>query len=1048
MRELVVGIAGSGKTRHCLERCREAMAGGGEVIYLVPNGDEAELVRARLLGLTDGDAAVLPGILTPRNLARRILDRELPGWSERSPQARRLRIRELLRELRPELGILTRSAGTAGFQVALDELLAELESGAISPRAFAALADGAGSESDRDRLTVLARLYQAFLVDRAGRGEKEAEQLDPAALIGRAAGLLRLKARAIFPGSPMLLVDGFSHLGALELQLLAALLPATGDAVVALCLDPEDLAEGSEARPPFEGLTALARAFLAEGEWELRTPRGEVHRYGEGFMAALARGLFRTLPGEDGLRTAGALALIEGATARDEAEGILREIRRELASGRDPGSMAILFRQDRYGELLGELLDKEDIPISWTRRRPLTLAPVAELCLTLLDWGTGILAPPELIQCLRGQVATDDALLARLAAEARERGVPAILDWETFLAAARVDDPTADWSWLDWREALPPGEAVLSGAEFLDRLLTPLTNILLPTLSAGLESAMSTGVAEAGEELRCLAAEARALNRLLDLGRELAAALTGDLSPAVWTEQLRRLAEEELLPEIQGREGGGLIMGNPFALRLPELSTVFVCGLNEGAFPPPFREDPLLRDGERQALDPGLPNWRQRQARERYLFYVACTRPSERLWLSWSQRGPDGRVLAPSQYLNELERLCGDWPAAQRVPSPALAEKLRDPVNLRSLMRDRLLAGARREAPVLAEAVETWLRSREQGPRLDAARRGRRNPPLEGHPALAAQLGEKPRLSASKLETYADCPFRFFVRYLLGLDEEGEFEAGALEEGRLYHRVLELFHAESRRPDCDLEGVLDALYEQARAGLAENELPALDSPRFRAGDLRRRRALLGFLRRDLERQEESGFRPGGPQDLEWRFEMQAAELPGRAGHGGGEFSLTGVVDRVDRDQEGRELVLDYKRGVKRTESPETDLPALFQLALYAIARRARDGRPAGAAYYSMKEGKPLRGYFREEIRGASAPWSPGASGRSEQGGHWMDETAWTGWLESVSARLREIVAEIREGRLAPAPREGEKTCRHCDYRALCRWSPDEEADDA
>ncbi len=1046
MRELVVGIAGSGKTRHCLERCREALAAGREVIYLVPNGDEAELVRARLLDLAPGDAAVLPGILTPRNLARRILDRELPGWSERSPQNRRLRIHTILRELRPKLGILTRSAGTAGFQVALDDLISELEGGAVSPRALAKLAEEVDSGSDRERLSDLALIYQTFLVDR-GRGEQAAEQLDPAAMIGRAAGLLRLKAEAILPGAPLLLVDGFAHLGALEMQLLAALLPAMGDAVVALCLDPADLDERDEVAPPFEGLVALARTFLAEGEWEILPLEGAVHRYGPGFLAGLSGGLFRRPPGMEKLRTAGALALIEGAMPRDEAEGVLREIRRELASGQAPGRMAILFRQDRYGELFSELLEREKIPFAWTRRRPLSLTPAVELCLGLLDWGAGLLSPAELPQNLRGFVASDDALLARLAAAARESGVPTALDWETFLAAAREENPEADWAWLDWRMSLPPVDEILDGADFLTRFLEPLVELLLPTLSGALESTLIAVDNEAGQELRCLATEAKALGRLLALGPELIVALPGKGKPVAWTEALRRLADEELLPETLGQEGGGLIMGNPFALRLPELDTVFVCGLNEGAFPPPFREDPLLRDGERRALGPGLPSWRQRQARERYLFYVACTRPGKRLWLSRSQRGVDGRALAPSQYLGEMERITADWPEPLRLPALAIAEKLRDPVNLRSLMRDRLLAGARREASVLARSVDAWLRTRDLGPRLDAAMQIRLDPPLTEHAALAGRLGESLRLSASRLETYADCPFRFFLRYLLGLDEEDGFEAGAREEGRLYHKVLELFFAEPREPGADLRPILDDLYEQARTSLAEEEAPALDSPRFRIGDARRRRALQGFLIRDLERQEESGFRPAGSADLEWGFKMREDELPGAPDAAAGAFSLEGFVDRVDRDPEGRELVLDYKRGVKHSEPPDTESPALFQLALYAIARSARGGRPVGAAYYSLREGKPLRGYFREQIRAASAPWSTGASGRSEKGGHWLDDQAWADWLESVSRRLREIVVEIREGRLAPNPRLGKSTCKYCDYHGLCRWSPDAEAND-
>jgi len=210
------------------------------------------------------------------------------------------------------------------------------------------------------------------------------------------------------------------------------------------------------------------------------------------------------------------------------------------------------------------------------------------------------------------------------------------------------------------------------------------------------------------------------------------------------------------------------------------------------------------------------------------------------------------------------------------------------------------------------------------------------------------------------------------------------------------------------------------------------------------GDASRLLKLTGFLVRDLARLAEVDFQPV-PDELEQRFSLASSELPGEALPAAGEFRLGGVVDRVDRDPEGRELVLDYKRSDKHSEPPDSDAPALFQLALYALAR-ARDsrGEVLGAAYHALDKDRPFRGYFREELREATAPWSVGGSRASATGGHWLDAEAWEAWLENVSRRLKEIVAEIRAGALNPAPLKGEETCRYCDFRPLCRWEADRE----
>lgn len=1041
MRELVVGIAGAGKTRHCLARCRHALDAGREVLYLVPNRDEADLVRGRLLEGAPGAAALLPGILTPGVLARRILDRELPGWSQREPLVRRLRIRRLLMERRNRLGPLTRSAGTAGFLVALDRLFAELENGDLEAQALDALAGQAATGADRERLKALADLHAAFQAGARGEGD---ESLDPSAVLARAAALMESSGRAaeILPGEPLLILDGFSHLSALQLRFLRSLLPAAAGAVLSLCLDPDDLAAEAPPRPPFEGLVELGRALLADGSWTLLALSGETHRYGEGFLADLARGLFRAAPDAKRPEPGESLRLLEGATPRDEAEGLLRELRRELAAGVAPGRIALLFREPRYGELLAELLDRAGLPYGWERRQALALNPLVDLCLALLDWAAGGAAAADLLQRLRSLGGSNDPLLAALQAEARARGVPAFLSWDDFLAEARGREPEADWTCLEWRESLSDGDAPVDGEGFDAVWLQPLLALLTPPLSRSLEAALTEADAADESELAYLAADGRALSRLQTLARSLVKALPEALAPREWVELLRRAAEDDEPLHSRGTEGGGLLLGDPRNIRLPELDTVFVCGLNEGSFPPAFREDPLLRDVERHTLGGALPDWRQRQARERYLFYVACTRPSRRLWLSWSKRNLAGGPLAESQYLRALKGLCADWPEPRRLPSLALSEKLRDPVDLRSLLRDRLLAGARSEAETLAAAAETWLRKQGEGARLDAARRPREEGELAGDPALKARIDERLRLSASRLEAFAECPFRYLGQHLLGLEEDEAFLAGPREEGLLYHKVLEFFFAgEDPGEDADLEAVVAALQERALAEIA-GEVPAVLSPRFRAGDARRRRVLVGFLGRDAARREASGFGPHAGS-LEHRFKLEAGELPGESLPNCGDFGLGGVIDRVDIDAEGRELVLDYKRGDNATEAPDAESPSLFQLALYAIARARDGGQVAGAAYCSLKKAKPFRGYYRETIREAIAPWSVGGAKGSANGGHWLDAEAWEDWLGHVSRRLREIVGEIRGGLLAPAPRRGEDSCKNCSIRDLCRWRPGE-----
>jgi ATP-dependent helicase/DNAse subunit B len=340
------------------------------------------------------------------------------------------------------------------------------------------------------------------------------------------------------------------------------------------------------------------------------------------------------------------------------------------------------------------------------------------------------------------------------------------------------------------------------------------------------------------------------------------------------------------------------------------------------------------------------------------------------------------------------------------------------------------------------KAAEAWLQKAGYGEKLAAARRERVEPDLAAAPALGAHIAPMRRFSASRLESYAECPYRFLMASVLNLEEEEGYEPGALEEGRYYHKVLQLFYTEwDKRCDlseAELNARLAALHEQAIAALAEqDDEPVFLSPRFRAETTRRLRILREFLRRDLERLRETNF---GPDEkwLEKGFVLDSSQLPGRPGSAS--FQVSGYVDRVDRGPGNESLVLDYKRSKKETEAVDEAAPRLFQLALYALAQC---GDARGAAYYALPDAKPLRGYFQQSLQATHTPWIVGGAKGSSRGGHWLDPAAWDQWLADKSLQMGELVDRIRRGELAAAPAEGEDSCRYCPFKQLCRWRPDE-----
>lgn len=255
--------------------------------------------------------------------------------------------------------------------------------------------------------------------------------------------------------------------------------------------------------------------------------------------------------------------------------------------------------------------------------------------------------------------------------------------------------------------------------------------------------------------------------------------------------------------------------------------------------------------------------------------------------------------------------------------------------------------------------------------RIDERLRPCVNPPQEG-----ALPGDAPLLSASQIESYLECPYKWFsLRRLRLRDADARF-SGA-ETGTFAHRVLEVAHRDllaraveraqggdalARIEETEPDGAQSKAYAQEAERLvaAAQADPAARVPGSRplAGDaadearmlLRREfdahlshqyqlvrgkkplpqalvahtaseRGAVDALRRDLESlvDYEAGLLCGyEPRFFEWSFGRrgQTVEYAG--------VRITGTVDRIDVDAHGQAAVIDYKHKSDRGFATEYD----------------------------------------------------------------------------------------------------------------------------
>jgi ATP-dependent helicase/nuclease subunit B len=477
-----------------------------------------------------------------------------------------------------------------------------------------------------------------------------------------------------------------------------------------------------------------------------------------------------------------------------------------------------------------------------------------------------------------------------------------------------------------------------------------------------------------------------------------------------------------------------LVVGVPGARGL-SFRAVAVLGLAEGEFPATLSEDPLLRDRDRVELrdQHGLALELSTDSAEAGYFYEAMTRPTDKLLLTRPRIADNGAPWEPSPYWEEVRgRLAltpltltsGDTPPpgeSASVPElwVGVARSFDDGPVIRSWAAGR---GDDRWA-ALAQAARILRRrsapaSVDAGSGKDAAFDGDLTPWSWG---FARRFGPACVWSASRIETYRGCPFHFFVDHVLKLEPRRPPLEGldARQVGNLYHHILEaLYQAVDDPTDVpSLEAALPAV-----AGPILDAAPRREGFRPTAWWEQTRAEILANVRRSVAmlHDQRQGFAPYAYEAAFGLAGEPVLVIGDDEGDGRDHVRLRGYIDRVDRAEDGRVCVIDYKTAGKSAFTRRAVVEGKkVQLPLYALAAQEALGLgPVVDGFYWH-----VRQAERSSLRLARFEGGPDAA------------------MEVAAGHTWEAVRGARAGRFVPKPPDG--GCPdYCPAVAFCwRYTP-------
>jgi ATP-dependent helicase/nuclease subunit B len=934
----------------------------------------------------------------------------------------------------PYFGRVARMPGFAG---ALAATLSDLRLSGVQPSALSKKGPAA------DDIGRLLRAYEKELKDRA---------------LGDLAVLLDTAARAgehPLLGLPLVFLD--APLESHRHEIFASRLVKGAPAVLAVVDEGDErtldaykrLIRRAPDRAEEQDTNALAR-LRAHVFSNARPPSGEMDASVELFAA----------PGE-GL----------------EAVEIARRIQKFAGEGVPFDEVAILLRgPERYQPFLEEALRRGGIPAHFSRgvARPdpagraflALLACASERCsatrfaeylslgeIPALDAeGAPVEQPPV-------YVPPDDELLSAFGAAPARETEPVGEIGET---RATIATPIA------WERMLVDA-AVVGGRERWARRLR------------GLEREMELRLALLGpedeprrlhltEELLRLQALERFALPLIDL----LGALPHEASWGEWLEQLDRLARSALkhpdtviavlnelepmsdigpveLEEVTGvlndrlrflrreparRRYGRVFVGSVEEARGRAFQVVFLPGLAEGLFPRKQFEDPLLLDEARRQIALELRTRDDARDHERLLLRTATSSARSRLIVSYpSMDLAQGKARVPSFYALEVARAVEGrvpalrafetgtrkrasvklaWPAPE-APADAIDETEFD---LAWFEGHRGIEGGaaylKRNAHLARSLRARFARWERKWHSAD----GLVHIDTRAREILNGHRLDKRSYSASSLQQFASCPYRFYLHAVAQLrqkeDKAGIEQMDPLTRGALFHQTqFQFFQSVMKKQPESLDATLELLDEalgRVEAKYREDLAPAIE---------RVWQTEIEDMRNDLR----GWARHWWADRAEWRT-LHAELAFGLAGGSGRDphsqseevvilngVRVRGAIDLIEKNRHRNALrITDHKTGKAPQQAPAyVGCGAVLQPALYGLAAESMLGVPveSGRLFFCTQRG----GFTPVEI-----PLGDPAR-------------------RYIAEVLRTIDSAIEAGFLPPAP--AHDACRLCDYRIVC-----------
>ncbi len=406
-----------------------------------------------------------------------------------------------------------------------------------------------------------------------------------------------------------------------------------------------------------------------------------------------------------------------------------------------------------------------------------------------------------------------------------------------------------------------------------------------------------------------------------------------------------------------------LVLGDIERTRLSDKKIIFFMGVNDNVIPKQSGPGGILSDYDRSLFEEHnielSPTKKENAYLSEFYLYLALTRPSDALYMTFAKTGSDEKEARPAYIIGRLKKIFDglkteEFGRLDRNDPYLVLGADRGMTMLTESLRMSGTMNRGKCAEILLECIEK--ENKQLASLLKKASEPREQKKNMLRETAEKLYGESIKGSVTRLQNFASCAFMHYLKYGLGIKERDIYRLSGLEIGNIYHKALETYGTLVNDNGLSWRDVnaeqREVFEEKAVKQSLEEYIDVVESTD-------RNRYFRERLKRVLDRSVDIITKQISAGSFDVKY------LEKSFNHTNRYLSLTGKIDRIDtvcRNGKTYIRVIDYKSGSQKFDLNRLYHGLQLQLGIYlreAENMLAAQGETVAAGMYYYKVDDPI-----------------------------------------------------------------------------------------